>query len=95
MKPSLMDDGEGLFTSFAEIADKVNRLLDDENQGRVRRTLAGLEEATQRASTVAKKARAESGGHARADNRCERARLPRRRAWLPRRRAWLRMRAPA
>jgi phospholipid/cholesterol/gamma-HCH transport system substrate-binding protein len=55
MKPSLMDDGEGLFTSFAEIADKVNRLLDDENQGRVRRTLAGLEEATQRASTVAKK----------------------------------------
>ena len=55
MKPSLMDDGEGLFSSFVEIADKVNRLLDDENQGRVRRTLAGLEEVTQRASTVTKK----------------------------------------
>jgi phospholipid/cholesterol/gamma-HCH transport system substrate-binding protein len=55
MKPSLMDDGEGLFNSFVEIADKVNHLLDDENQGRVRRTLAGLEEATQRASAVTKK----------------------------------------
>lgn len=55
MKPSLMDDGEVLFASFAEITEKVKRLLDDENQGRVRRTLANLEEATQRASTVAKK----------------------------------------
>ena len=55
MKPSLMDDGEVLFGSFAEIADKVKRLLDDENQGRVRRTLAGLEEVTQRASAVTKK----------------------------------------
>jgi phospholipid/cholesterol/gamma-HCH transport system substrate-binding protein len=55
MKPSLMDNGEGLFNSFIEIADKVNRVLDDENQGRVRRTLAGLEEVTQRASIVTKK----------------------------------------
>jgi phospholipid/cholesterol/gamma-HCH transport system substrate-binding protein len=55
MKPSLMDNGEGLFNSFVEIADKVNHLLDDENQGHVRRTLAGLEEATQRASSVTKK----------------------------------------
>jgi phospholipid/cholesterol/gamma-HCH transport system substrate-binding protein len=55
MKPSLMDEGENLFASFAEIADKVNHLLDDENQGRVRRTLASLEEVTQRASTVTKK----------------------------------------
>ena len=55
MKPSLMDDGEGLVSSIIEIADKVKRLLDDENQGRVRRTLAGLEEVTQRASTVTKK----------------------------------------
>ncbi len=55
MKPSLMDDGEVLFGAFAEIAEKVKRLLDDENQGRVRRTLAGLEEVTQRASAVAKK----------------------------------------
>jgi phospholipid/cholesterol/gamma-HCH transport system substrate-binding protein len=52
MKPSLMDEGENLFASFAEIAEKVKRLLDDDNQGRVRRTLAGLEEVTQRASAV-------------------------------------------
>jgi phospholipid/cholesterol/gamma-HCH transport system substrate-binding protein len=55
MKPSLMDDGEVLFASFTEIADKVKRLLDDENQGHVRRALAGLEELTQRASAVTKK----------------------------------------
>jgi phospholipid/cholesterol/gamma-HCH transport system substrate-binding protein len=55
MKPSLMDDAEGLVSSIIEIADKVKRVLDDENQGHVRRTLAGLEEVTQRASTVAKK----------------------------------------
>lgn len=53
MKPSLMDDGEVLFASFADIADKVKRLLDEENQGHVRRTLANLEEATQRVSSVA------------------------------------------
>ena len=55
MKPSLMDQGEILFGTFTEIADEVKRLLDDENQGRVRRTLANLEEATQRANLVAKK----------------------------------------
>ncbi len=55
MKPSLMDQGEDLFGTFVEIADQVKRMLDDENQGRVRRTLANLEEATQRASVVAKK----------------------------------------
>ena len=55
MKPSLMDDGEGLFGSLVEITDKVNQLLAEENQGRVRRTLAGLEDLTQRASVVSKK----------------------------------------
>jgi phospholipid/cholesterol/gamma-HCH transport system substrate-binding protein len=55
MKPSLMDQGEDLFGTFVEIAGQVKRMLDDENQGRVRRTLANLEEATQRASVVAKK----------------------------------------
>src|ERR1039457_2636201 len=55
MKPSLMDDGESLFASVIEITDKVNLLHAEENQGRVRRTLAGLEELTQRASTVTKK----------------------------------------
>ena len=55
MKPSLMDEGENLFATVAEIAHKATQLLDDENQGHVRRTLANLEEATQRASVVAKK----------------------------------------
>lgn len=55
MKPSLMDDGEHLFASFAEIADRVKHLLDDENQARVRRSLAGIEEVTQRASAATKK----------------------------------------
>jgi phospholipid/cholesterol/gamma-HCH transport system substrate-binding protein len=55
MKPSLMDDSEILVGSVIEIADRLKRLLDDENQGRVRRTLAGLEEVTQRASLAAKK----------------------------------------
>jgi phospholipid/cholesterol/gamma-HCH transport system substrate-binding protein len=52
MKPSLMDDGESLFGSIVEITDKVGQLLAEENQGRVRRTLAGLEEVTQRANAV-------------------------------------------
>lgn len=55
MKPSLMDDGEVLFASFAEIAERIKRLLDEENQGHLRRTLAGMEEVTQRASVAAKK----------------------------------------
>jgi phospholipid/cholesterol/gamma-HCH transport system substrate-binding protein len=55
MKPSLMDDGEVLFGSVVEITEKIKHLLDEENQGHVRRTLASLEEVTQRASTVTKK----------------------------------------
>jgi phospholipid/cholesterol/gamma-HCH transport system substrate-binding protein len=55
MKPSLMDDGESLFGSIVEITEKVNQLLDDENRGHVKRTLAGLEEVTQRANAVTKK----------------------------------------
>lgn len=55
MKPSLMDDGENLFAAFGEIADQVKTLLNEENQKNVRRTLAGLEEVTQRASAATKK----------------------------------------
>ncbi len=55
MKPSLMDDGESLLGSIVEITDKVNQLLAEENQARVRRTLAGLEELTQRASAATQK----------------------------------------
>lgn len=55
MKPSLMDSGESLFGAFVEITEQVKRLLDGENQARVRRTLANLEEATQRASAMSRK----------------------------------------
>lgn len=55
MKPSLMDDGESLFGSLIEITEKVNQLLDDENRGRVKRTLANLEDVTQRAGAATKK----------------------------------------
>jgi len=55
MKPSLMDDGENLLQSFADIAEKVSGLLDKENQQSVRRTLAGIEEVTQRANAVTRK----------------------------------------
>jgi phospholipid/cholesterol/gamma-HCH transport system substrate-binding protein len=55
MKPSLMDSGESLFGAFVEITEQVKRLLDDENQARVKRTLANLEEATQRVSAASKK----------------------------------------
>lgn len=55
MKPSLMDSGESLFGSFVEITEQVKRLLDDENQARVRRTLANLEQATLRASALSEK----------------------------------------
>ena len=50
-----MDAGESLFGSIFEITDKVNELLNDENRGHVRRTLAGLEEVTQRAGAVTRK----------------------------------------
>ncbi len=52
MKPSLMDDGESLFGSIVEITEKVKQLLDEENRGYVRCTLAGLEQVTERASAV-------------------------------------------
>jgi phospholipid/cholesterol/gamma-HCH transport system substrate-binding protein len=55
MKPSLMDDGENLLAMFAEIAEKVGSLLGKENQQSVSRTLAGLEEVTQRANAVSRK----------------------------------------
>jgi len=55
MKPSLMDDGESLFTTLGEIADKVGNLLDKDNQEKVRNSLAGIEQLTRQASVVVKK----------------------------------------
>ncbi len=55
MKPSLFDDSESLFTNLSEIADKVGNLLDKENQDKLRNSLTGIEQFTQRAGVVAKK----------------------------------------
>ena len=55
MKPSLFDDGETLFTTLSEIADKVGNLLDKDGQEKLRGTLTGLEQFTQHAGTVVKK----------------------------------------
>ena len=53
MKPSMMDDGENLFGAVVDITEKVKRLLDEENQALVRRTLTNLEAATLQANRVA------------------------------------------
>jgi phospholipid/cholesterol/gamma-HCH transport system substrate-binding protein len=50
---SLLDDGENLLGSVSKIADRLNTLLDDDNQQAVRRTLAGLEKLTQRTTELA------------------------------------------
>lgn len=55
MKPSLFDDGETLFTTLSDIADKVGNLLDKDGQDKLRNTLAGIEQLTQRAGVLAKK----------------------------------------
>jgi phospholipid/cholesterol/gamma-HCH transport system substrate-binding protein len=46
LRPSLLDSGEDLLASFGEAAGRVNLLLGDENQAQVKRTLAGVAEAT-------------------------------------------------
>lgn len=46
LRPSLLDSGENLLASFGEAAVRVNVLLGDDNQAQVKRTLAGVEEAT-------------------------------------------------
>jgi phospholipid/cholesterol/gamma-HCH transport system substrate-binding protein len=56
MKPSLMDDGESLFATLSEIADKVGNVLNKENQEKLNSALAGVEQLTQRAVVVARKA---------------------------------------
>ena len=46
LRPSLLDSGEDLLASFGEAAGRVNVLLGDDNQAQVKRTLAGVEQAT-------------------------------------------------
>ncbi len=53
MRPSLFDTGEGLVTAFGEVADRVNRLLADDNQKVLIGTLARIDAASARATKLA------------------------------------------
>ncbi len=53
MKPSLFDAGEGLVNAFGEVADRMNKLLADENQKVFLGTLARLDAATAKATKLA------------------------------------------
>jgi len=53
MRPSLFDTGEELVASFGEIADRMNRLLADENQKVLIGTLARFDVAAAQATKLA------------------------------------------
>lgn len=55
MKPSLLDEGEALFAVVSDVATKLGRLLDGDNQEKMRTTLAGMDALAQRAGSVAKR----------------------------------------
>lgn len=55
LQRSIIDSGEDLIASLGEIAERVNALLDDDNQQAVKRSLAGLEKASVRVATIAEK----------------------------------------
>jgi len=53
MRPSLFDTGEDLVAAFGEIADRLNRLLADDNQKVLIGTLARLDAAAAKATRLA------------------------------------------
>ncbi len=53
MRASLFDAGEGLVTAFGEVAERVNRLLADDNQRALMSTLARLDAASVKAARLA------------------------------------------
>ena len=53
MRPSLFDTGEALVASFGEIADRMNKLLADENQKVLIGTLARFDVAAAKAAKLA------------------------------------------
>lgn len=55
LRPSLLDSSEDLLGSVSEVAERINGLLDDDNQKMVKRTLAGLEQTTRKAALLAER----------------------------------------
>ncbi len=53
LRPSLLDAGEDLLAAVGDAAARVNALLGDDNQAAVKRTLAGLEQATVKLTRLA------------------------------------------
>jgi phospholipid/cholesterol/gamma-HCH transport system substrate-binding protein len=53
MRPSLFDTGEGLVTAFSEVADRMNKLLAEDNQKVLIGTLARLDAAAAKATKLA------------------------------------------
>jgi phospholipid/cholesterol/gamma-HCH transport system substrate-binding protein len=53
LRPSLFDTGEGLVNAFGEVAERVNRLLADDNQKVLIGTLARIDAASAKAAKLA------------------------------------------
>jgi len=53
MRPSLFDTGEGVVSAFGEVAERMNKLLADDNQKVFIGTLARLDTATAKATKLA------------------------------------------
>jgi phospholipid/cholesterol/gamma-HCH transport system substrate-binding protein len=53
MRPSLFDTGEGVVAAFGEVAERVNRLLADDNQKALMGALARIDAASARAAKLA------------------------------------------
>ena len=53
MRPSLFDTGEGVVTAFGEVAERINKLLADDNQKVLIGTLARIDAASAKAAKLA------------------------------------------
>lgn len=53
MRPSLFDTGEGVVTAFGEVAERINRLLAEDNQKVLLGTLARIDAASAKAAKLA------------------------------------------
>ncbi len=55
MRPSLMDSGENLLGSVAELVERASALLNEENRGHARQMLVSAEQATTRVAKLAER----------------------------------------